>query len=156
MNEQSEEEVHDLVILFANSRIPPRSDAFAAVLGEINMDDFKSNESTKYKETGKEPPSESRRESSTSSVDSSPSNNNAEAGNKPATIERPRQRVRWMDDFEQPLASVPSVDEKRHARLYMKTTPKHGILKREEDVDEVNDKEGANKDLEARRRVMSF
>ncbi|KAK3612300.1 hypothetical protein CHS0354_011019 [Potamilus streckersoni] len=156
MNEHLEEEVHDLVLLFANSRIPPSSDAFATVLGEINLHDFKSNESATNKDTNKEPLSKTRNESRQSSADSPLSSNSAEAGNKEAAIEHPRQRVRWMDDFEQPLASVPSLDEKRHARLYMKTTPKHGILKREEDLNKGNDKEGASKDLEARRRVMSF
>lgn len=129
-------EIHDLVLLFANSKIPRGSDAFQSL-----VDDFvKHDQLDSADKAGASDSSDSTAKDATllglDEVDGgkvSPLPKSALKHTKQVRIESPKtlSHVHWPDDMNSQIASSPQATH--HARLYMKTTPKP-ILKQEDPV----------------------
>lgn len=128
-------EIHDLVLLFANSRIPRGSDAFQSLVG-----DFVKHDSP---EPGDEAAGSDSSDSSAKEptevfdevdgVKITPVPKSALKSSKSVRIDSPKtlSHVHWPDDMNS--QKVGSPQPTHHARLYMKTTPKP-ILKHEDQV----------------------
>lgn len=132
-----EDEIHDLVLLFANSKIPRGSDAFQTLVG-----DFLKRESPDSAAEDNIPSSDSS-DSSVKEVETGlkvlqPPKSSLKSNGKSVRVASPSTKqlahVHWPDDHHTPkLSQEPLAEPTHHARLYMKTTPKP-ILKHDEHV----------------------
>ena len=161
-----EDEVHDLVLMFANSRIPRGSDAFQSILDDLlplkeehehklgldGLDEVDSgvvcdDSSSSVNEQGSDGDnSEKSENSSEKSVKTKfqspkPKNTSVLSVMQDKTQRRtpsPKSHVHWPN-AERDIASSPTTEKRHHARLYMKTVPAKPILKHDEDVkDQIN------------------
>ena len=148
-----DEEIHDLVLMFANSRIPRGSDAFQSILddllplkeetendqtdGALETDVF---DSGPNKEEGKSDTAV-RAESNTPEQQhvrfSDPNVKTSAGKSRDKRLTRlvspkPNTHVHWPN-AERDIASSPTTDKLHHARIYMKTVPAKPILKHDDD-----------------------
>lgn len=138
---QDDGEIQDLVLMFANSRIPRGSDAFQTLI-----DDFLKNhdDSQDESETGSEKNSDTTDSVKSDSVSDgqvtpAPTKSVLKTPSaKERTVRmvspKPLAHVHWPDEKNANIASCPSSEKKHHARIYVKTTPKP-ILKHEDDIE---------------------
>lgn len=152
-----DEEVHDLVLMFANSRIPRGSDAFQTILDDLlplkekheglsGLDEVDSgNVDSTDDETlaiSDQLEAENPKESQTrfdspkpknSSVNTIINDQSRSRNNSPKS-----SRVHWPN-AERDIASSPTTDQLHHARIYVKTVPSKPILKHDDDIkDHIN------------------
>lgn len=137
-------EIHDLVLLFANSKIPRGSDAFQTLI-----DDFLIKHDDDVTDTNDDVTTSDSSDSSTKPETVSVEDVAAvpksalKPKSKSVRMDSPKHlsHVHWPDEENSSLASSPGQTQLHHARLYMKTTPKP-ILKHEEPVivSETNEK----------------
>lgn len=151
----ADDEVDDLVLMFANSRIPRGSDAFQSILGDLlphkeenehtpGLDEVDSgvgcDDSSSVNEQGSETDTA---EPSVKTRFNSPKPKNTSVltvmqDKAQRRTPSPKSHVHWPN-AERDIASSPTTDKLHHARLYMKTVPAKPILKHDEDVkDHVN------------------
>ena len=150
-----DDEVHDLVLMFANSRIPRGSDAFQSILDDLlplkeenehrlGLDEVDSgvgfDDSSSVNEQGSDV--DSTEKSVKSRFNSpKPKNTSVLSVMQDKTQRRtpsPKSHVHWPN-AERDIASSPTTDQLHHARLYMKTVPAKPILKHDDDVkDHIN------------------
>ena len=150
-----DDEVHDLVLMFANSRIPRGSDAFQSILDDLlplkeenehrlGLDEVDSgvgcDDSSSVNEQGSDvDTSEKSMKSRFNSP--KPKNTSVLTVMQDKTQRRtpsPKSHVHWPN-AERDIASSPTTDQLHHARLYMKTVPAKPILKHDDDVkDHIN------------------
>lgn len=139
---QDDGEIQDLVLMFANSRIPRGSDAFQTLIGDFlktdetpDGDEAESEESrsTDSSDSSVKINSETSNSRSTSPVPTKSSLKVPSAKQKTVRMASPKPlaHVHWPDETNDNLASATSGERRHVARLYMKTTPKP-ILKHEE------------------------
>ena len=150
-----EDEIHDLVLMFANSRIPRGSDAFQSILDDLLplkeehehklgldevdsgfvVDDLSSvqEESEIHNSQESKTRFDSPKPKNTSMLTVMQDKSHVRA-NSPKSV----SHVHWPN-AEKAIASSPSPDQLHHARIYMKTVPAKPILKHDDDVkDHIN------------------
>ena len=150
-----DDEIHDLVLMFANSRIPRGSDAFQTILDDLRPlkeeeDDEEEDPKTDVFDSG------NKEQEVITDIDSkseSPEQQHVRftAPNLSNNAEKLRDRrsvrmvspkatshVHWPN-AERDIASSPTASKLHHARLYVKTVPAKPILKHDDDYkDHIN------------------
>ena len=127
-----EDEIHDLVLMFAHSKMPRGSDAFQSIMDDFLPSDENDNDSSDstsvFSHSSKDV--ENDKKDHLDTVDGNVTPTARMVSPKPP----PLAHVHWPDEKNRKLASSPARDQRHHARLYVKTTPAKPILKHEDDV----------------------
>lgn len=131
----AEGEIHDLVLLFANSKIPRGSDAFQTLVGDfLKHDDEPDSNDDVIISDSSDSSTKEQGPVLAEGVTAVPKSVLKSKG-KSVRMESPKllSHVHWPDEENSKLASSPQTEQLHHARLYMKTTPKP-ILKHDENL----------------------
>ena len=119
-----DDEIHDLVLLFANAKIPRGSDAFQSIIDDLLPKDEESDST----------------DSNVSQTDKAqkllePSGAESKGKTRKAVrMVSPKHQVHWSDErSDDKLSASPTPNKLHSARIYMKTTPKP-ILKHEDNA----------------------
>ncbi|XP_060574212.1 uncharacterized protein LOC132731935 [Ruditapes philippinarum] len=128
-------EIHDLVLLFANSKIPRGSDAFQTLIDDFLKHDDDVTDANDDVTTSDSSDSSTKPETISVEDVAAVPKSVLKAKKKSVRMESPKHlsHVHWPDEENSKLASSPGQEQLHHARLYMKTTPKP-ILKHDESV----------------------
>jgi len=145
-----ETEIHDLVLMFANSRLPRGSDAFQTLIDDFLKPDtpeptsidsiiISDPSATSFDEPdGKLAVSDSANTASISVASAQrpstlPTVPQTPSKRKTVRMVSPKPSVHWPDEVQRGVTSSPTSGHLHSARLYKKTTPKP-ILKHEDSV----------------------
>ncbi|KAL4236865.1 hypothetical protein ACF0H5_005250 [Mactra antiquata] len=129
-----EEEIHDLVLLFANSKFPRGSDAFQTLVGDFLKRDTPDSTADAHMVSSDSSNSSVKDEEVNINVTQPPKSALKSSGKSVRMMSpKPLAHVHWPDDSVPKIPNDTVSEPTHHARLFMKTTPKP-ILKHDEHV----------------------